>query len=146
MVFIQDFIYFFIVTIIIIFSIINVLDSSLRFYIFIAIILGIIIYISVFSSIFLKLYNKFFATIVFVFDLFILPLKLNYQVIIKIYNILKKYIKKCCKMFFYVISLVCSKLPKLRLPNIKIKRRGLINKWVIQKKIKVEKLNLCILF
>lgn len=127
-VFIQDFIYFFIVTIIIICSIINVLDSSLRFYIFIAIILGISIYISIFSKFFLKIYNKFFITLAFIIDLFILPIKLCFQVVVKIYKFFEKYIKKCCKKFFYVIFLICRKFSKLRLPNIKIKRRGLINK------------------
>lgn len=121
MVFIQDFIYFFLITAIIVFSIIYILDSSLRFYIFIAIILGISIYISMFSQIFLKIYHKFFDTIAFIFDLFILPLKLCFQVITKIYIFLKKCIKKCCKMFFYVISFICNGLQKLRLPNIKSK-------------------------
>lgn len=118
-VFMQDFIYFFIVTIIIIFSIINILDSGLRFYIFIAIVIGISIYISIFSKIFLNLYSKFFATIEFIIDLFILPIKLDIQVILRNYKILKKYIEKCCKKFFYMISLICNRFSKLRLPKIK---------------------------
>lgn len=127
-VFIQDFIYFFIVTIIIICSIINVSDSSLRFYIFIALILGISIYMSVLSQFFMKLYDKIFKVINFIFDLFILPLKLLFQFMQKIYKFFEKYIKKCCKMFLYMVSLICNKLLKLRLPKIKFKKRGLKNK------------------
>ena len=60
---IQDIIYFFIVTIIIVFSIVNFLDSSLRLYVFIAIVIGIMIYISILSKFILKIYDAFFKSL-----------------------------------------------------------------------------------
>lgn len=125
MVLIQDIIYFFLVTIIIVFCIVNILDSNLRLYIFFAILLGVVTYISILSKFFLKLYNKFFKTITFIVDLIILPLKLYIQILRKIYIFFKKYIKKCCKKFFYVLSLICRKLLNIRLKGIKFKREGL---------------------
>lgn len=122
---VQDIIYFFLITVIIIFSIINILDSNLRLYIFFAILLGIMTYISILSKIFLRLYSRFFKIISFIVELVILPLKLYIQILRKIYNFFKKYIKKCCKKFFYMISLICSKLLNIRLKNIKFKREGL---------------------
>ncbi len=125
MVFIQDIIYFFLVTIIIVFSIINILDSNLRLYIFFAILLGIITYISIFSKFFLKLYNKFFKTISFIADVILLPIKLYIQILRKIYKFFEKNIKKCCKKFFYMLSLIYNKLLNIRLKRIKFKREGL---------------------
>lgn len=121
----QDFIYFFLVTIIIVISIINILDSNLRGYIFFAIILGIFVYISILSKFFLKIYNAFFKTISYIIELIILPLKLCIQFFYKIYKFFKKYIKKCCKKFFYVLSLICKKFLSIKFLNIKFKRRGL---------------------
>ena len=120
---IQDIIYFFLVTIIIIFSIINILDSNLRLYIFFAMVLGIITYISILSKFFLKLYNKFFKTISFVVDVIFSPIKLYIQILRKFYKFFKKNIKKCCKKFFYVLSLICNKLLNIRLKEFKIQKR-----------------------
>lgn len=124
MVLIQDILYFFIVTIIVIFSIIYILDSDLRFYIFFAMILGILTYISILSKFFLKLYHKFFKVLGFLFELIVLPLKFVSQFITKIYNYFKKNIQKCCKKFFYMLSLNCMKLKKSKFLKFKIKRRG----------------------
>ena len=53
---IQDIIYFIIVTLIIIFSIVKVLDSQIRLYIFMGIILGSSVYFSTISKYIIKLY------------------------------------------------------------------------------------------
>lgn len=113
-VFFQDFIYFFIVTLIIILSIVYVLDTELRLYIFIAIILGIGIYISLFSKYFLFCYDKIFKLVFKIFDFILLPIYLVSSVLKIISNFFSKKLKKCCKKFFYVISLICIKLHKKR--------------------------------
>ena len=67
----QDILFFCIVSIIIIFSFVYILDSNIRLFIFIAILLGILIYISIFSKYFLKTYDiilkLFFDIISFIF-------------------------------------------------------------------------------
>ena len=118
---IQDIIYFFIVTIIIVFSIVNFLDSSLRLYVFIAIVIGIMIYISILSKFILKIYDAFFKSLFEVIDIFLSPIKLILQFFQKICNFFGKYIKKCCKKFFTMISFICNKLKKVKKPIIKSK-------------------------
>lgn len=124
----QDILFFSIVSIIIIFSFVYILDSNIRLFIFIAILLGILIYISIFSKYFLKTYDiilkLFFDIISFIF----LPIKLNLQIFLNILNFLKKYIIKCCKLFFYMVSFLCNKF-KLNLFSIKkafFSKRGLL--------------------
>ena len=103
----QDILFFSIVSIIIIFSIIYILDSNIRLYIFMAVIIGILIYISIFSKYFLKIYDViiklFFGTISFIF----IPLEFIRQIIYQIFKFLRKNIKKCCKKIFYMIFCVC---------------------------------------
>ena len=118
---IQDIIYFFIVTIIIVFSIVNFLDSSLRLYVFIAIVIGIMIYISILSKFILKIYDAFFKSLFEVIDIFLSPIKLIIQFFQKICNFFGKYIKKCCKKIFYMISFICNKLKKVKKAIIKSK-------------------------
>lgn len=124
----QDILFFSIVSIVIIFSIIYILDSNIRLFIFVAVILGILIYISIFSKYFLKIYDiilkLFFDTISFIF----LPIKLNLQIILIVFNFFKKYIKKCCKMFFNMISFLCSKFKFNLFSRIKafFNKRGLL--------------------
>lgn len=121
----QDILFFIITSIIIVFSIIYILDSNIRIYIFIAVIVGVLAYISVLSKYFIKLYeiiiNAFFDTIKFIF----LPFMLNLQINIKIYNFFKKYIKKCCKKFLNMISFICKKFKISK--KTKNKKRGLFN-------------------
>ena len=124
----QDILFFSIVSVIIIFSIIYILDSNIRLYILLAVLVGILSYISILSKFFLKIYSfiisAFFDTISFIF----LPIKLNLQIILKIYNFFKKIFKKCCKKFFYVISCLCNKLNKSLFVKLKMffNRRGLL--------------------
>lgn len=107
---IQDIIYFFIATFVIFWGIINILDSSIRLYIFLAIILGSVIYFIFFSKYIKKIYTGFFKTFKKLFEFFLLPLKLNIYILVKICMITKKIIKKCCKKFFYVITWILKKI------------------------------------
>lgn len=103
----QDILYFFIATIIIVISLVYVLNSSIRAYIFLAIILGIMTYITVLSSYIMKIYclviSSFLNTVKFIF----LPIILQFSLLKNMCNFLIKYIKKCCKKFFYMIFFIC---------------------------------------
>lgn len=103
----QDIIFFIITTIIIIFSIINLLDSEIRLYIFIGLILGCSIYFCVISRFVIKLYIVFFNMFKEIVSTIFLPVLLNIQVFQKISKKMKKIWKKCCKMFLYMISFKC---------------------------------------
>ncbi len=131
---VQDIIYFFIVTIIIVLGIIYILDSSLRFYVFIAMILGIVVYISLLSRFFLKLYNIVIKEIINVTKFIFLPIELNLHINTKIINIFKKYIKKCCKNIFNMISYLCKGKKQVKI-NKNENKRGWFKKW---KKTKVK--------
>lgn len=106
----QDILFFLIVSIILVFSNIYILNSDFRIYIIMAVLVGILIYIAIFSKYFLKIYTivikLFFDIISFIF----IPFKYILQIICKIYSFLNKYIKKYCKKFFYVIFFMYKKL------------------------------------
>lgn len=144
---VQDIVFFLIVSIIIVFSIVYILDSNIRLFIFIAIFLGILIYISIFSKYFLKIYDiiikLFFDTISFVF----LPIKLNLQIISSTFKIFKKYIKKCCKMFFYMVFFLCSKFNFNLFSRIKVffNKRGLFKMGVKSSKNRRGKMRISLL-
>lgn len=106
---VQDILAFCIIICILIFSIINILDSSLRLYIFLAILLGIFSYVLILSSYIIKVYEEFFKIVDSIFYFIFLPVTFLYQIILKIYNFFKNIIKKCCKKFFNVVSLICRK-------------------------------------
>ena len=83
---------------------------------------------TIFSKYFLKLYelmiNAFFDTIRFIF----LPFFLNIQIILKFCNFFKKYAKKCCKKFLYVISFIKKNLRLVTNKSNKTnKKRGYFN-------------------
>lgn len=103
---IQDIIYFLIVTIIITLSIIKMLDSQIRLYIFIAIILGCSTYFCLFSKIVLKGYVLFINMFREIVKTFFLPILLDIQIFRKIGRFLKKIMKKCCKMFSFVLFFI----------------------------------------
>ena len=107
---VQDIIYFLIITVILIFSIIFLLNTSIRLYIFLAVLSGILIYATFFSKHIIKFYMKIFKMTRRIFVFLAMPLKLTVQILIKIYNFFKKYIKKCCKMFRSMILIVCKRL------------------------------------
>ena len=104
---IQDIVYFIIVTIIIIFSIIKLLDSQIRLYIFLGILIGSTIYFSTISKYVIKLYILFFNMFKEIISTIFLPIILNIQFFQKIAKKIKKIWGKCCKMFLYMISCIC---------------------------------------
>ncbi|MDD3303537.1 MAG: spore cortex biosynthesis protein YabQ [Clostridia bacterium] len=120
---IQDIVYFVIVTIIVVVSIVNLLDSNLRLYIFIAIIIGIMLYISLLSKFILKIYDLFFKILFGIIEIFVIPIRLILQIISKIYHFFEKYIKKCCKRIFNMISFIYKKVKKVKVPKIKLKTK-----------------------
>ncbi len=130
---IQDIIYFVIVTIIIIFSIIKLLDSQIRLYIFIAILLGCCMYFCTLSKFVTKIFMLFFSMSKEIFLTLILPILLDIQIFIKISKFFKKIWKKCCKMLFYMISFICSPLKKgktkilAKLNRKKVKTKEVLN-------------------
>lgn len=104
---IQDIIFFIIVTIIIIFSIVKLLDSQIRLYIFLGILIGCAIYFSTISKYIIKLYIIFFNMFKEIINAIFLPVILNIQIFQKIAKKIKKIWEKCCKMFLYMISCIC---------------------------------------
>ena len=117
---VQDIIYFFIATSIIIIAVINILDSSIRLYIFIAIITGCILYFVVFSKYVIRLYKILFKTSKSILEFALLPLSLIIHLIVKICIFMQKITKKCCKKFFYVVTFIKKPFRKF---NIRIKNK-----------------------
>lgn len=103
---VQDIIFFVIVTIIILLSIIFLLNTAIRFYIFLALAMGIYLYTKIFSRFIIKIIMKFYETIDKFFKIIFLPITLITQLLKKIYQFLKKILKKCCKKFLYVIFII----------------------------------------
>lgn len=123
---IQDIIYFFVSTFIILWGIINILDSSIRLYIFIAIFLGSVFHFTFFSKYSRKVYSFLFKTFKKIVDFFLLPLKLILYIILKNCIIIKKIVKKCCKKFFNMLTFIIDKLKihKISL-NLKKTKEGI---------------------
>jgi spore cortex biosynthesis protein YabQ len=120
---VQDIIYFVSATGIIIFSIIYVLDSNIRLYIFLGIFLGIMIYIGFFSKYFMKIYNLIFKVFFEILTVVFLPIKLNFDIIFHVINFLRKNIEKSCKKFFYMVDFKCKSL-KSMIKKKNIDKRG----------------------
>ncbi len=118
---VQDIIYFFVSTFIILWGIINILDSSIRLYIFIAIILGSALHFTFFSKYSQKVYKFLFKTSKEIIDFFLLPLNLILYIILKNCIILKKFVKKCCKKFFNMLTFIIDKL-KITKISLKVKK------------------------
>lgn len=129
----QDIIYFLIATFVIVLGVINILDSSMRLYVFIAIGIGIGIYFSVMSKYVLNIYLKIFNMSKKILDFFLLPFTYIKGIFVKIYSFLRKIVKKCCKKFSNMVTLICkaytaltvifSKLFKLKNKPKKIKKQ-----------------------
>ena len=100
-----------IITIIIVFSLIKLLDSQIRVYIFLAVLSGCGIYFSVISKYMIKLYILFFNISKEIINTIFLPILLNLQIFQKISVFLKKIWRNCCKKFFYMIicQIKCNK-------------------------------------
>ena len=100
----QDIIYFFIIGVILLISLIKISEVSFRVYLLLGIVLGCIIYISVIGNkvmnIFvyiIKMWNKINS---FIF----LPLTVFSTLFDKQINILKKIVVNCCKKISYMIN------------------------------------------
>ncbi len=106
---IQDIMYFCIATTIVTFSIVLFLDSIIRLYVFIAIIIGCLIYLSMFSKYIMNIYIWSLKTIKYMFGFILTPIKLVIQLLAKIHNFFKKYVKKCCKKIKYMVSYLHTK-------------------------------------
>jgi spore cortex biosynthesis protein YabQ len=120
---IQDIIFFFIATVITTISIIIMLDSNIRVYVFFAIIFGCLIYLSLFSKIIIKLQIMFLKQIASIISVFCTPIILDLQIFTIICKFFKKNIQKCCKKFFFVLSLICKFIKKNGKFFSKIKRK-----------------------
>ncbi len=125
----QDIIFFVIATVIIVISIINLLNSDIRLYIFIGIIIGISLYFSLLSKHIMKLYISFFKIFRNIISLIILPIVLFIQILQKIGRILQKISKKCCKKFSNMIFYICKLFKKF----------GRLNSSIFTKKNKKQK-------
>ncbi len=106
---IQDIIYFIIVLAVILASIILFLDTEIRFYIFLAMFFGASIYFLLISKLTIKLFVSIIKLSRNFIDFLVIPEKLIFSIIIRIKNILAKFIKICCKKFLYIVSL-CRRL------------------------------------
>ncbi len=101
----QDIIYFCIVGIILLFMIINYMDTELRIYLILAILLGIVIYISTVGNIVMNILVKIIKISSKIIEFLILPVLIYTTVLDKQIVILKKYVRKCCKKIKYMINL-----------------------------------------
>lgn len=110
---IQDILYFSIATIIIIVGIINILESSIRFYVILAMIVGIVIHAYKISKYTIRLFMAFFKVSRSIFEFFNITIAFYKQIVIKIVNLLQKLVEKYCKKFFYVVSLNWKSYKKL---------------------------------
>lgn len=131
---IQDIIFFFITTIIVIFGIINILDSNIRLYIFIAVFSGIGIYLSIISKYVIKIYNRFFEVIDSIIEFIFTPFYLFKQIIIFIFKKIHKICKICCKKFLYMLILI-----KRGIRSIDLKKFNNIKNKKNKKKQKTKK-------
>ena len=142
----QDIIYFVIAWLVIIIALLKLLTGNIRLYLFIGILIGFLMYFSTFSKYMIKLNLKIFKLnnkfIAYIF----LPLKFNIELIEKIYEILSKFLKKCCKKFLNVIFSIYGflKIQILKMFSNFVKRTKNINKSKAKKnntpKIKIKKI------
>ena len=114
---IQDIIFFIITTI----YMINVIDDRIRLYMFLAIGIGIAISRKIISKSLIIFYSAIFYTIKSSVKFLCVPIELWGSVICKI---IKKIIKKCCKLFSLMINLKCKLLTIFSKMN-NFRRRGL---------------------
>ena len=94
---IQDIIYFNIITIILIISIVNIKEEIFRLYLIFAIILGIILYVLIIGY---KIRNIFIYVIKYtkhVIEFVFLPVSIQVVLWTSICKKVKKYVKLCCK-------------------------------------------------
>ncbi len=104
---VQDILYFLIATVIVLLGVVYILESSIRFYVFVAMALGIYGYAHLLSKHVVRMLMKSFHLIRRITSFLGITLVLFYQILQKIVEIMKKIVKKCCKNFFYVVSFKC---------------------------------------
>ena len=101
----QDIIYFFIVGIILLFMIINYMNTELRIYLILAILLGVVIYISTVGNFVMNIIVKIMKISGSVIAFLKLPILIYTTVFDKQIIIFKKYVIKCCKKIKDMINL-----------------------------------------
>ena len=138
---IQDIIFFVLATIITIVCILDIIKDNVRGYMFIAIVIGIVLSRAVLSKLLIKIYSKIIITSSWFVNFLCVPISLWISLGLKI---IKKVIKKCCKLFFLMINLKCKLLTVFSTMN-NFKIRGLFKnekksrKYEEEKKFKKEK-------
>lgn len=105
----QDILYFLIIGSMLIFIILNFLDTDIRLYLFLAIIIGAMIYFSVIGNKVLNLVLKLFKFSSKIKEFIILPLTVYNLIFNKQIKIFKKYVIKCCKKISYMVNFKCIK-------------------------------------
>ena len=117
----QDIIFFIIVGIVLITTLIYKLECSLRLYLFFSVFLGIVIYVSTMSNFVIKIFMKLIKLSNSIFDFAFLPISFFKECVSTIYNFFIKKSKKCCNKFYNMISYFCNQL-KIKVHKIKLKR------------------------
>ena len=104
-IYIQDIIYFLIIGTILLFVIINYMNTELRVYLILAIILGVIIYISTVGNLVMNLIANLIKISGKIVGFIGFPVILYMEIFEKQIDFLKKYVIKCCKKMKYMINL-----------------------------------------
>lgn len=109
-VYFQDILYFLIIGIVLLITVLNIQRNSFRLYLIVAIVLGIIIYISMIGN---KIMNLFCGVLKIsnaFWDFIFMPFKLYLTFFDKQITKIKKYAKWCCKKISYMINFYHKKL------------------------------------
>ena len=104
-IYLQDIIYFCIIGAILLLIIINYMNTELRVYLILAIILGVVIYISVVGNFVMNFFAKIIQLSGEIIKFLFFPLTVYMSIFEKQINILRKYVKKCCKKITDMINL-----------------------------------------
>lgn len=103
-VYIQDILYFLIIGIILLISILNIRKDAFRLYLILGIVLGIVIYVSIIGN---KIRNIFICVYKMsgtIFSFIFLPIKLYFTLFDKELRKIEKYIVEYCKKISYMIN------------------------------------------
>lgn len=109
-VYIQDILYFIIITIILLVAILNIRQDVFRLYLIVAIVLGIIIYISIIGNKVRDIFVSIFKVSHKIKQFIFIPLELFGTLFEKQIKILKKIIVNCCKKISYMINFYHNKV------------------------------------
>lgn len=112
---IQDIIFFIIITIVSIVYLLLVLKEEIRGYMFIAASIGVLFSRKIISRYLINFYYKTYIAIRSIFLFIALPIELFFIVI---YKLIKKIVKKCCKLFLLMVNL------KYRILNVLVTTRN----------------------